>query len=85
MKNYEDKKKKNVIAGAGIGTGICQFSGMEVRAEGTEGHTHNWKYSIKKNKADTIVASCETANIARQRQVRRRYVAEDAIIREKNI
>jgi len=25
MKNYEDKKKKNVIAGAGIGTGICQF------------------------------------------------------------
>lgn len=40
---------------------FANFSGMEVRAEGTEGHTHNWKYSIKENNADTIVASCETA------------------------
>lgn len=40
---------------------FANFSGMEVKAEGTEGHTHNWKYSIKENNADTIVASCETA------------------------
>ena len=40
---------------------FANFSGMEVRAEGTEGHTHNWKYSIKEKTTDTIVASCETA------------------------
>lgn len=40
---------------------FANFSGIEVRAEGAEGHTHNWKYSIKENNADTIVASCETA------------------------
>lgn len=40
---------------------FANFSGMEVKAEGTEGHTHNWKYSIKEKTTDTIVASCETA------------------------
>ena len=42
---------------------FANFSGMEVRAEGTEGHTHNWKYSIKEKTTDTILAVCESASV----------------------
>ena len=56
---------------------FANFSGMEVRAEGAEGHTHNWKYSIKENTADTIVASCETATCETATS-EARIVAEDA-------
>ena len=38
---------------------FANFSGMEVKAEGTEGHTHNWKYSIKENNAEVLKALLE--------------------------
>ncbi len=56
---------------------FANFSGMEVRAEGTEGHTHNWKYSIKEKTTDTIVASCETATCETATS-EAQIVAEDA-------
>ena len=56
---------------------FANFSGIEVRAEGAEGHTHNWKYSIKENNADTIVASCETATCETATS-EAKIVAEDA-------
>lgn len=55
------KKRKMLSLVLVLALVFANFSGMEVKAEGTEGHTHNWKYSIKENNADTIVASCETA------------------------
>lgn len=56
---------------------FANFSGMEVRAEGAEGHTHNWKYSIKENNADTIVASCKKATCETATS-EAKIVAEDA-------
>lgn len=55
------KRKKLLSLVLVLALVFANFSGMEVKAEGAEGHTHNWKYSIKENTADTIVASCETA------------------------
>lgn len=71
------KKRKMLSLVLVLALVFANFSGMEVRAEGTEGHTHNWKYSIKKNKADTIVASCETATCETATS-EAKIVAEDA-------
>lgn len=71
------KRKKLLSLVLVLALVFANFSGMEVKAEGAEGHTHNWKYSIKENTADTIVASCETATCETATS-EAKIVAEDA-------